>query len=138
MEAPGRIWKPTLDCNDIASAAQFWKWLLGVEIILEVDTRHDGQGPTGLHLGPPEGPAVMSLQRVDDAKLTKNRMHLDVMTDDLGACIEQVVGRGGNLVDGPNGTEALEGAEAGAVFRWAVMADPQGNEFCLTTQVPGT
>ena len=91
-----------------------------------------------IFFGPPEGPAVMSLQRVDDAKLTKNRMHLDVMTDDLGACIEEVVERGGVLVDGPNGAEALEGAEAGAVFRWAVMADPQGNEFCLTTPVPGT
>lgn len=48
LDGPVRIWKPILDVNDLAAATEFWKWMLGAEVIREV-------GDFGIHLGPPEG-----------------------------------------------------------------------------------
>src|SRR5205085_8606405 len=61
------------------------------------------------------------LARVPELKVAKNRHHLDLETDELDAEIARL--------------ERL-GATTLAVFReewwdWNVMADPEGNEFCL-------
>ena len=124
MDAPARIWKPILDVNDLAIQSEFWSWLLGVEVILEV-------GEVGIHLGPPGGPAVLAFQRVPEPKAVKDRMHLDLVSDDVDAVVEEVQQRGGSLVEGP--TEYFAGR-----IRWYVMADPEGNEFCLSSPIPGT
>ena len=63
-------------------------------------------------------------QRVPEAKTAKNRLRLDVRTrpEDLGAEVARVVGLGASFVE--------FNSQGG--HRWAVMRDPEGNEFCLT------
>jgi predicted enzyme related to lactoylglutathione lyase len=63
------------------------------------------------------------LQRVGEAKLAKNRMHLDIETVDVDAEVERLEAIGARRVEQDARTE--HGS------RWVVMADPEGNEFCV-------
>jgi glyoxalase superfamily protein len=69
------------------------------------------------------GVAQVLLQRVGEARLTKNRMHLDIETSDVDAEVERLEGIGAHRLDRRARTE--HGS------RWVVMADPEGNEFCV-------
>ena len=61
-------------------------------------------------------------QRVPEAKAGKNRLHLDLVVDDLGEATAEVEKLGGRWLE-PGTTRELEG------FRWRCMAGPEGNEF---------
>lgn len=61
---------------------------------------------------------------MDEPKITKNRVHLGLHTDDLDAEIERLEGLGARCL-----WEELLPAEW--PFRNAVLCDPEGNEFCL-------
>jgi predicted enzyme related to lactoylglutathione lyase len=66
----------------------------------------------------------MIFQRVPEAKTAKNRWHLDVWVgqDDLQPVTERLTARGASFLhDGQQGPH-----------RWVTMADPEGNEFCLS------
>jgi predicted enzyme related to lactoylglutathione lyase len=63
------------------------------------------------------------LQRVPEARQSKNRLHLDLRTRDLETEVSRVVGLGATVVTGQAVTE--EG------WRWHILADPDGNEFCV-------
>jgi predicted enzyme related to lactoylglutathione lyase len=116
--APAQIWKSTLDCNDMEGTTAFWTWLLGVEVLSDTDEFR--------FLGPPGGQPVMSLQRVQEPRSGKSRMHLDLLAEDLEAVVEQVEQHGGAKLAGPNELPA---------GRWFVMVDPEGNEFCVVMLV---
>ena len=61
------------------------------------------------------------LFRARGHKITKNRMHLDLRPDDQAAEISRLEGLGARRVEiGQTGAEG-----------WVVMADPEGNEFCV-------
>ncbi|CAJ1496280.1 VOC family protein [[Mycobacterium] burgundiense] len=65
----------------------------------------------------------LGFQHVDDPTPGKNRVHVDLSTDDdLEVQVERLVGLG-----------AVEQGrhDFGAEFRWVVFADPDGNSFCL-------
>ena len=64
----------------------------------------------------------MSFQRVPEVKTVKNRLHLDVVVEDVEAASARVVELGGSV-------EVAEVHEYG--FQWRVATDPEGNEFCL-------
>ena len=61
--------------------------------------------------------------RVPEDKTIKNRLHLDLRTPDLDAEVRRVVGTGASLLTG----EPVQ--EFG--WRWHVLGDPDGNEFCV-------
>jgi predicted enzyme related to lactoylglutathione lyase len=63
----------------------------------------------------------MAFQRVPEDKVVKNRAHVDLRIDDLDAVTDLVERLGGSRVEDHD--------EEG--FRWRVMQDPEGNEFCL-------
>ena len=66
-------------------------------------------------------PTLLAFQKVDDPTPGKNRVHLDLTTDDLDAEVERLLGGGASLV-GRRGDES---------FRWVTLADPDGNHFCV-------
>jgi hypothetical protein len=70
----------------------------------------------------PDRPRVL-FQLVPETKTAKNRMHLDVRVgDDRRAVADRLVARGATFLhDGSQGP-----------FEWVTLADPEGNEFCLT------
>ena len=57
---------------------------------------------------------------VADEKVVKNRIHLDFRPDDQQAEVDRVIGMGARHVDIGQGEQS-----------WVVLADPEGNEFCI-------
>ena len=66
-------------------------------------------------------PVALAFQKVEDPTVGKNRLHLDLTTEDLEGATEQLIASGATLVE-------RRGDEN---FRWTTLADPQGNEFCI-------
>jgi predicted enzyme related to lactoylglutathione lyase len=111
-----------IDCADLERAARFWTSVLGY--------MDEGQS-TGLYrtLRPADGPGVeVLLQLTDDPKHGKNRVHLDLRTRDLDAEMRRVTELGATVL-----TEKpiIEGG-----MTWHVLADPDGNEFCVLQPSP--
>ena len=107
------------DCHDPERLAAFWSLVLGVE----VEDRF-GSPPQYVNLAPerPDGPRVC-FQRVPEAKVTKNRLHLDLAVQDVDAAALRIEALGGRRLPGDDYHE--DG------YSWRIMADPEGNEFCL-------
>ena len=106
-----------LDCADLARTEAFWAAALGYE--------RRGSAAQYVALRPADGapgPHLL-LQQVAEPKVTKNRMHLDLVVDDMEGEVERLVGLGATrLRDEPFD-------EVG--HRWVALADPEGNEFCV-------
>ena len=111
-----------IDCADLDRSAAFWSAALGYTASTA------GTGPyRGLE--PESGVGIdVLLQRVPDVKGQKNRLHLDLRTPDLDAEVRRVLGLGATLLTGEPVTE--DG------WLWHILADPDGNEFCVL-QPPG-
>jgi predicted enzyme related to lactoylglutathione lyase len=107
-----------VDSADPPSAARFWAEAAGW-------TPHES-GPDFASLREPGGIGpFLEFLRVTDAKTVKNRVHLDVAPPpggDVGTEVQRLV---------------LAGAAAADVgqsdVQWVVLADPEGNEFCVLT-----
>lgn len=106
-----------IDCSDLDRSAQFWADVLGYV-------------PAGPAIGPyqslvPAGGQGIEvlLQRVPEEKRGKNRLHLDLRTRDLQSEVSRAVSLGATMVTGQPVTEAG--------WRWHILADPDGNEFCI-------
>jgi predicted enzyme related to lactoylglutathione lyase len=104
----------TLDCCDLERAAEFWKTALGLAVEGRIADRYVALTGHGV---------ALTLQRVPDPKTVKNRMHLDLLVDD----VEQEVQR--LEVLGASRLTAHARHEFGQT--WFVLADPEGNEFCV-------
>jgi predicted enzyme related to lactoylglutathione lyase len=117
--AIGRWNSVQVDCADPVALASFWAQMFGAEVGEPM-----GDPPQYVSVTPtaPGGP-WLSFQRVPEGKTAKNRLHLDVTVDDLDEASARAESLGGRRA----GTQDLE--EYG--FRWRVMSDPEGNEFCL-------
>jgi len=68
---------------------------------------------------------MMILQRVPEPKVGKNRAHLDIQVDGLDTGTARVEALGGRWMEPDENRETHDG------FGWRVMADPEGNEFCI-------
>lgn len=111
-----------IDCADTDRAAGFWTAVLGYV------RRGKSAGPYQ-SLIPADGAGIeVLLQRVPDAKGGKNRLHLDLRTPDLEAEVARVLALGARpLSERPVVEDGL---------RWLVLADPDGNEFCVLQPLP--
>jgi predicted enzyme related to lactoylglutathione lyase len=108
-----------VDCADPVRLARFWSLVLGLEIApaFEEPPVYVGLVPAGS-----DAPSV-SFQRVLESKVVKNRLHFDITVDDVEEASARIEGLGGVRLPGEDVSE--DG------FRWRVMADPEGNEFCV-------
>jgi predicted enzyme related to lactoylglutathione lyase len=108
----------TIDCADPRELAKFWTAALRTEITQD----HGGEF---VMLAPWGGGSVgLGLQRVPEAAAGKNRIHLDMHTDDRSGEVDRLVGLGATIVD----EQKLPG------LAWTVLADPAGNVFCVGQQ----
>ena len=105
-----------LDCADPEKLAAFWAPALGIQ-------RLGAAGQYVLLASSTGAIPKLLLQRVEEPKSTKNRMHLDIETPDIDAEVARLEGLGATRL------EPDERAEHGS--RWVIMADPEGNEFCV-------
>ena len=114
---PGLRWQCVcFDSTDPRRGAGFWEQALGWrrtyadadEVVLEPPA------------GDPAGVDILFL-RVPEGKAVKNRLHLDLRPKDQAAEVARLEGLGARRVDVGQGTDKT----------WVVMADPDGNEFCV-------
>jgi predicted enzyme related to lactoylglutathione lyase len=114
-----RISELVLGCHDPEVLARFWCEVLDF-IVLDRDE-------DSIEIGPREGfggpqPTII-LSRRDEPEKGKSRLHIDVNASDRDqdAELERLLAAGAELADiGQTGEES-----------WHVLADPEGNEFCL-------
>ncbi|MFG1994903.1 VOC family protein [Actinoplanes sp. NPDC048988] len=111
-----------VDCSDLDRSATFWCGVLGYRAEPNSSGRYRSLTPLD---GP--GPEVL-LQRVAESKVAKNRVHLDLRVPDFAAETARVVAPGARrITDDPVREDG---------WTWHVLADPDGNEFCVL-QPPG-
>src|ERR1700722_8809458 len=120
---PAKVGYLAIDTVDPSALAPFWCALLGVHIDATV-----GDGDF-LILSPTAEGLAVGFQRVPESKAGKNRVHLDLVVDDLDEATAEVEALGGRWLE-PGRTRELEG------FQWRCMADPEGNEFDLDVLPP--
>jgi predicted enzyme related to lactoylglutathione lyase len=106
----------TIDCRAVDVVAEFWRELIG---LARLEDPLPGWQRAAAAV--PGGPAI-TFQPVPEPKSGKVRLHLDLRTDDLAAAFARVRALGGSY------TGEVHVYDEGTV---AVMADPEGNEFCL-------
>ncbi len=112
----------TIDCHDVLRTASFWSALLDIPL------REPLQG--WRRLGPlTAGGPVLTFQPVTEPKEAKVRLHLDLQVDDLASAVALVQRLGGSA---PLDRHDFE---EGVVV---VMADVEGNEFCLVFRRDGS
>lgn len=109
----GRIDEVVIDCANPEALARFWAGVLGGEPV--------ERDEAWWYILPPAW-TQLSFQRVPEVKSVKNRLHLDVMVEDIAAATRQSQGLGAHCVGD------VQHAEAGT---FQVLRDPEGNEWCL-------
>jgi predicted enzyme related to lactoylglutathione lyase len=106
------------DSEDPEGLAPFWAAALGYQI------GDFDQAGTYLDPVPPDASLpIVYLQRVPEPKQVKNRLHIDLYVLDPETKIDELITLGATKLGGPQ-----TGSQGGW---WQVMADPQGNEFCV-------
>jgi hypothetical protein len=112
-----------MDVVDIDSMSNFWASVLGYRVL----AGDDGCATLEPLQDDPALPTVW-LQRVDHEKVGKNRCHVDLVSSNPSAEVERLVGLGAAPADvGQKGDEGFD-----------VLADPEGNEFCVLHRVDST
>lgn len=140
-------WTFTFDCNDVPVMAGFWRLALGYvdspppdgwnswedwlrDLEVPEDEWDDGAG-----LADPDGALPsMSILKVPEGKSAKNRLHIDLHVSGgrrvdadvrrrrIEAKVTELIAAGGSV---------LERLELLGALDHVVMADPEGNEFCV-------
>ena len=103
-----------LDAVDDRALAAWWCTAMGYRLRLEKDGDHVGEWTGAIEDPDGVGPLIW-INQVPETKSLKNRMHHDVYGD-----VRELLSLGARLVRARDG-------EIG----WDVMADPEGNEFCV-------
>lgn len=109
----------TVDCHSPAVLADFWAEMLDwqityqsdVEVVIEPKNRELVVSPDILFI------------KVPDEKLVKNRLHFDLRPDNQAVEVARAEALGAERI------EIGQSADPGT--NWVVMADPEGNEFCI-------
>ena len=113
---PSRLATLCIDAAQPRLVADFWAAALGWQFLEESETL--------IGIGPRDGTGLrLDVLAVPEAKTVKNRLHLDLRADGVPTSVEldRLLALGARRVD--------VGQEPDV--SWVVLADPEGNEFCL-------
>ncbi|WP_168800554.1 MULTISPECIES: VOC family protein [Cellulomonas] len=110
-----RVGMITFDTRDPAALAQWWAHRTGGRV-----QQHPG---FAMVLPSEPGGVTLGFQEVPDPTPGKNRVHLDLTVEDVPAWVEASVAAGATRV----GDHSLPDG-----FAWTVLADPDGNQFCVS------
>lgn len=106
------------DAADPVALARFWSGLLGWDTDEPDD---DGEVVVSPPAGSPPGTLALLFVPVPEGKTAKNRLHLDLRPDDQAAAVARAEALGAHRIDIGQGEDVS----------WVVLADPEGNEFCI-------
>ena len=110
----------TLDCTDLDRMTRFWRDAVGFVVVGVIE---------GRYVSLRSHDVALTLQQVEEPKTVKNRMHLDLLVDDVELEVSRLEDLGATRLT-PTARE-----EFGQT--WFVLADPEGNEFCLAGDPSG-
>ncbi|WP_375493069.1 VOC family protein [uncultured Jatrophihabitans sp.] len=124
-----RFYSVVVDCADIGAQARWWAQALGWTVWFEEEREAMIVPPHAIgeqadSAPVMEQPPVIVFVPVDETKTVKNRLHIDLappLADDQNAEVERLIALGARRVD----------VGQGAQRSWVVLADPEGNEFCV-------
>jgi Glyoxalase-like domain len=119
-----RFTELVVDAHDTRGLAEFWCQVLGYRILDEdqdVVEIGDHELTPGEVVSGPVPPTIVFVPVPDD-KTVKNRLHIDVSPIDRDPAeeVERLLALGAMRADVGQGN-----------VPWTVMADPEGNEFCV-------
>ena len=114
-EITGKVTTNMHDTNDLAGVVSFWTQLLDLTVVHQ-------EGNYAYLSSLSEGRPHLAFQVVPEPRTAKNRLHMDIRVSDRDA----FENRGASL-----GGEVLHDHQEGSFPAWTVMADPEGNEFCV-------
>jgi predicted enzyme related to lactoylglutathione lyase len=100
----------TIDCSNPQSLAEFWTAALGTTVA--------GDYGEFVHL---TGTPGLGLHKVPEPRAGKSRVHMDLSTDDRAAEVSRLTALGA----------AVLAEHSAPGLWWTVLADPEGNEFCV-------
>jgi Glyoxalase-like domain len=115
-----RLWTVVIDAHDPKTLGHWWADVLHWKVFFESDTEVVLSTPDERFPG-------LVFVPVADNKVVKNRLHLDFVPDDQEAEVALLERLGARRVD------VGQGDDKG----WVVMADPEGNEFCVLSARDG-
>jgi len=110
-----------LDCAEPQALEGFWRDALGYRVYFS------GESHVILVPDDAKNASPLVLQQVPEPKSGKNRMHLDLVADDIEAEVDRLVGLGARRLH--------DGVQSVGEIRWVTVADPVGNEFCVCTGI---
>ena len=131
-----RWYTVVVDCRDHLAQARWWAETLDWQVVLETEEEaavvppwmtQDPIDDLETWLRTPQGLVFVP---VPDGRTVKNRLHLDLaphLTQDRDAEIATLIERGATLADVGQGDDVT----------WTVLADPEGNEFCVLSSRDG-
>jgi hypothetical protein len=107
-----------VDARDAWALADWWSSVLEVP----VQERNEHDGMRWAHLSPPDSVRQLVFLDVPEEKTIKNRLHIDLRPHgcDQATELERLKALGATEIDIGQGDRS-----------WVVLADPEGNEFCL-------
>jgi hypothetical protein len=124
-----RWYTVVVDCHDVKALGYWWANVLGWDIAYEADDEVVVVPPHLLDETKPvplaERGAGLVFVPVPETKTVKNRLHIDLAPgpdDDQDAEVRRLESLGARQIDIGQGEVS-----------WVVMADPEGNEFCVLT-----
>jgi predicted enzyme related to lactoylglutathione lyase len=104
-----------VDCSDPRRVAEFWRDVLVWELTADDD------GDYYIESADKSAPQIL-FTKVPEGKTVKNRLHIDVSPRDRDQSeeVERIIALGATRIDIGQGDPS-----------WVVLADPEGNEFCV-------
>ncbi|RCG29409.1 VOC family protein [Sphaerisporangium album] len=108
------IWEQlVVDAADPVALGQWWSKALGWVVVNDAEDEYEIRMAVDILPG-------LIFAPVPEKKEVKNRLHLDFRPEDQDAEVDRLVALGARKVDVGQGDES-----------WVVLADPEGNEFCI-------
>jgi hypothetical protein len=114
-----RLGEIVIDCADHEAVVPFWLAAMGDYERVDVNAQYVAIGPAE----PAPGRPAILFQSVPEPKVVKNRVHLDLRGPTMAAEVERLRALGAMVI---------AERSLGESIRWTVMADPEGNEFCVS------
>ena len=111
---PSSFYQLVIDCHDPHALARFWAAVLDQPILYE--TEDEVIVGANKHTYP-----GLLFGTAPDGKTVKNRLHIDLDPDDQAAEVERLLALGARHANVGQGDDVP----------WVVLADPEGNEFCV-------
>jgi hypothetical protein len=109
-----------VDARDPVGLGRWWQEALGWVVV------NDNPEEFEIRPAPDQLPGLL-FARVPEPKTVKNRLHVDFRPDDRDAEVERMLGLGASRADVGQGDQS-----------WVVLADPEGNEFCILSSRPAS